>query len=406
MNRKAKAIVLGTSLILVLFIVLGGLGVSAAPSAGNDGAYRQIGVYSEVLSRIRSDYVEEPNFAEVKSGALHGLLESLDPESSYMSPQEYTEFKSHKAGANGHIGVTVSKRLGYAAVVSVLPGSPAEKAGIEVGDIIEALEGKTSRDLSVAEVRSMLAGDPGSSINLVLVKPRKTGPQKVTVQRAVLVVPKTNQKMLNDGIGYIQPYTLTSGKSQEIAAAIKGLEAQGAKKIVLDLRNNGQGDPQEGVSTANLFLNHGLIGYVQGQKYPKQEFTANPAKTITSLPVVVLVNTGTAGAAEIVSAALLENARADLVGSKTFGVGSIQKTIEMPDGAALLLSVAKYYTPGGKAIQDTAITPNVLVTNDLELAALEGNDNNPEDAAPEAAPMPKQDQQLQRAIEILKNHKA
>ena len=406
MNRKAKALVLGVSVLLVLFIALGGLGVGAASPSGDEGAYRQIGVYSEVLSRIRSDYVEEPNFAEVKSGALHGLLESLDPESSYMSPQEYADFKSHKAGATGHIGVSVSKRFGYAAVVSVLPGGPAEKAGIEVGDIIEALEGKTTRDLSVAEVRSLLAGDPGSSVSMALVKPRKAEPQKLTIQRAALTIPQTNQKLMEGGVGYIQPYTFTKGKSLEIAAAIKTLQSQGATRILLDLRNNGQGDPQEGIATANLFLNHGLIGYLQGQKYPKKEFTADPAKTATTAPVVLLANTGTAGPAEIVAAALLENARADVIGSKTFGVGSIQKTIELPDGAALLLSIAKFYTPGGKAIQDAAITPNVLINNDEDLAAFQQDDGNPESGVESKPPVQKEDQQLQRALEILKSRKS
>jgi carboxyl-terminal processing protease len=404
MNRKVKALVLGTSILLVLFVILGGFGVSAA--APDDGAYRQIGVYSEVLSRIRNDYVEDPKFTEVRSGALHGLLESLDPESSYMSPQEYTDFKAHKAQTTGQIGVTVSKRFGYAAVVSVLPGSPADKAGLSDGDIIEAIEGKTTRDLSVAEVRSMLMGAPGSSVNLALVKPRKAAPDKITVQRATLTIPATNQKLMDGGIGYIQPFAFTNGKAQEIAAAVQNLQKQGATKIVLDLRNNGLGEPSEGVAAANLFLNHGVIGYLQGQKYAKEEYTAQPSKAMTNVPVAVVVNSGTAGPAEIVASALLENARADVIGNKTFGVGSVQKTIELPDGAALLLSVAKFYTPGGKAIQDTAVTPNVVVSNDDDLAALEDDDNTPESTPESKPPVQKQDQQLQRALELLKTKKA
>ena len=406
MNRQTKALVLGISLILVLFIVLGGLGVSAASS--DDGAYRQIGVYSEVLSKIRTDYVEDPNFDAVKSGALHGLLESLDPESSYMSPQEFAEYKSHKANASGNIGVTVSKRFGYAAVVSVLPGSPADKADINPGDIIEALEGKTTRDLSVAEVRSMLMGEPGSSISMALVKPRKADPQKLTVQRANLTPPPAEQKMLDGNVAYIHPFTFSAGKTQEIANAIKTLQKQGATKILLDLRNNGQGEPEEGVSTANLFLNRGVISILKGQKYPTKEYTADPAKAITTSPLVVLVNSGTAGPAEIVAAAILENARGDVVGGKTFGVGSVQQTLPMQDGAALLLSVAKFYTPGGKAIQDTAITPNILVNGDDDIAALD-DDSTPEGAETpgnERPQKPKQDLQLQRALDVLKNRKA
>lgn len=403
MNRKTKALVLGISLLLAIFMVAGGLGVSAASSS--DGAYRQVGVYSEVLSRIQSDYVEAPNFAQVQSGALHGLLESLDPESSYMSPPEYSNYKAHKQQASGRIGVVISKRFGYAAVVSVLPGSPAAKAGINPGDIMEAIDNKTTRELSVAEVRSMLAGDPGSTVNLTLVKPRKAEPQKLAVQRAQVADPPTASHMLEPGVGYIQPFTLSKGKAQEITAAVKSLQKQGANKFLLDLRDTAEGDPQEGIAVTNLFLNRGVITYLQGQKVPKQEFDADAVKTVSIAPVVVLVNSGTAGAAEIVASALLDNARADLVGSKTFGVGSVQKTIELPDGAALLLSTAKFYTPGGKAIQDTAVTPNIMVSNDDELALLD-DDTTPETTPQTAPPKPKDDKQLQRAVEVLKSRKA
>ena len=405
MNRSTKAIVFGVSLILVLFVVLGGFGVSAG--APDDGAYRQIAVYSEVLSHIRSDYVEEPKFAEVKSGALHGLLESLDPESSYMSAEEYAAFKQRKA-STAQIGVVISKRFGYAAVVSVLPGSPADHAGIKSGDILEAIGGKTSRDLSVAEARSMLTGDVGSSVDLAVVKPPKAEPEKVTLQRTNLVIPPINTRMADATTGYIQPLTLTKGRAQEIASALKSLQKQGATKYVLDLRYTAFGDPDEGVAVANLFMDHGVIASLEGQKFPKQEFTAAAAKTVTQAPVAVLVNTGTAGPAEMVAAALLGNARADVIGNKTFGVGSVQKTLDLPDGGAVLLTVAKYHAPGGKAIQDAAVTPNVLVTNDDELAALaaedDGNDVEPNQNSSKQTPQqPKQDLQLQRALEVLKS---
>src|SRR5438876_4170625 len=402
MSMKTKAVILISSAAALLFIVLGGLeGVRAS---SNDGAYRQLQVYSEVLSRVRSEYVEEPNIPLVTDGALHGLLESLDANSSYLTAPEYKEYKSNKSEAKGEIGATVSKRFGYAAVVSVLPGSPAEKAGIEATDIFEALEGQSTRDMSLPEIHNLLAGAPGSNVNVSVVRARRAEPQKVVITRDVVTIPPVSDKMVEEGIGYVKVDALTKGKAQEIAGKVKSLEKSGAKKLVLDLRNASDGDEGEGVAVANLFLNHGTITYLQGQKYPREAFNADPAKAVTTLPLVVLVNKGTAGAAEVVAAAVLENARGDVVGDKTFGDGSVQKTIELPDGSALILSIAKYYSPSGKAIQDSAVTPNIL--------AADGDDDGPlpdEDqttAPPEEnnkKQPPQQDEQLHKAIQVLKS---
>src|SRR5580698_3149142 len=218
----------------------------------------------------------------------------------------------------------------------------------------------------------MLAGEVGSTITVAVVRPRRAEPQKIV------------------------------GK-------LRDLQKQGAKKLVLDLRNSAGGVESEGVATANLFLDHGTITYLQGQKYPREAFNADPNKDVTKLPVVVLVNRGTAGPAEIVAAAILENARGDVVGDKTFGDGSVQKVIEMRDNSALILSVAKYYSPSGKAIQDVAVTPNVVVADSLDDDA--GLPDEDEQAAPGEKPGDKKDEkpknqtddQLNKALEVLKN---
>jgi carboxyl-terminal processing protease len=402
MSKTTKLIVLTLSFVLATFAVVGGLGVRA--NTNDDGSYRQLGVYSEVLSRIRTEYVEEPNIPNVTSGALHGLLESLDANSSYLDPTEYKDYKQRKEGKAG-IGAAVSKRYGYAAVISVIPGGPADKADIESGDIIEAIEGKTTRDMSLAEIDGLLTGTPGSTVNVSVVRPRRAQPVKSELTRAIVVDPPISDKMMEDGIAYIKVDDFPKGRSQEIANKLKAVQKEGAKKIILDLRNSGDGEENEGIATANLFLNHGTITYLQGQKYPKQVFNADPEKAVTSLPLVVLVNRGTAGAAEIVAAAVMENARGDVVGDKTFGSGSIQKVIDMPDGSALVLSVAKYYSPSGKAVQDTAVTPNILVAdNNDDFIAPDEDENAPDDAQQEKQQKANQpDDQLNRAIEVLKN---
>jgi carboxyl-terminal processing protease len=401
MSMKTKALVLFASFAVLLFVAVGEFGGVRASS--NDGAYRQLQVYSEVLSRVRSEYVEEPNIPKVTDGALHGLLESLDANSSFLTPAQYKEYKARNTDMKADVGAGISKRFGYATVISVIPGGPADKAGVEGGDIFEAIEGQSTRDMSLAAIHHMLAGPPGSNISVSVVRARRAEPQKVVITRDVVTVPPVSDKIVDEGIGYIKVDALTKGKSQEVASKIKALQKQGAKKLILDLRNDSEGEESEGVATANLFLNHGTITYVQGQKYPREAFNADPAKDITSLPVVVMVNRGTAGPAEIVAAAILENARGDVVGDKTFGDGSIQKLIDLPDGSALILSVAKYYTPSGKAIQDTAITPNVLVADAEDDAALPDEDQvsvPPDETKKQHS---QQDEQLQKAIQVLKN---
>jgi carboxyl-terminal processing protease len=399
MSMKIKAAVLLASFSVLLFVVVGSLG--GVHAASNTDAYRQLQVYSEVLSRIRTEYVEEPNVPKVTDGGLHGLLESLDADSAYMSADAYKKYKERKADAKASIGAVVSKRFGYAAVVSVLPGSGAEKAGIEPTDIFESIEGMTTRDLSVPEIRAMLAGAPGSTVSVQVVRARKAEPQKMVIARSVVNAPPVEDKMLEDGVGYIKTDALTHGRSQEIAAKIKSLEKAGAKRLVLDLRGCAEGEESEGVATANLFLNHGTIAYLQGQKYPKETYNADPAKAITPLPLAVLVNRGTSGAAELVAAALLENARADVVGDKTFGEGSVQKTIDLPDGGVLILSVAKYYSPSGKILQDIGVTPNIVVADEEELAGVDEDDTT---SHPDAVEKPKSnsDDQLKKAVEVLK----
>jgi carboxyl-terminal processing protease len=404
MSTKLKITILASSLAILLFTIVGGF-VNVRASS-NDGAYKQLSVYSEVLSRIRSEYVEEPNISGVTEGALHGLLESLDANSSYLSAAEYKHYQSVKTDAKASIGAAVSKRFGYAAVVSVIPGAPADKAGVESADILESIEGKSTRDLSLAEIHSMLAGEPGSTVTVAVVRPRKAEPQKIVISREVVTIPPVSEKMLADNVGYLKVDAFPEGKAQEIAGKIRNLQKQGAKKLVLDLRYAASGEEPEGIATANLFLDHGTITYLQGQKYPRQAFSADPGKDITRLPVAVLVNHGTAGPAEIVAAAILENARGDVVGDKTFGDGSVQKVINMPDGAALILSIAKYYSPGGKSIQDAAVTPNVLVADIEDDAGLPDEDQPAAPDKQEQKPKNQVDEQLNKALEILKNRES
>jgi carboxyl-terminal processing protease len=401
MSKKIQVLLLTSSMLVIAFVLIGSLGVHASGSNSGDVTLKHIGVYSEVLYRVRAEYVEEPNMSVVTNGALHGLLESLDADSSYLAPAEYKVFKQKKSDGKANIGATVSKRFGYAAIVSVIPGGPADKAGLNAGDIIETVEGLSTHDLSLAAIKNHLSGDAGSRLDMTIIRTRKIEPQKITVVRDVVTLPAVQEQMQGD-TGIVKAQVLTKGKAQEIAEKVKSLQKKGAKRLVLDLRYNSEGDEEEGVAVANLFLSKGTIGSLQGQKYEKVVYAADPQKKITDLPLVVLVNRGTAGPAELVASAIQDNQRGDIVGDKTFGEGSIQKLIEVPDGSALILSIAKYYTPNGKIIQDTGITPNVLVASSDDIATITDDDDN---TTTEETPktQPKEDEQLRRAIEVLKN---
>jgi carboxyl-terminal processing protease len=354
-----------------------------------DGAYKQIGVYQQVLRRIQSDYVTVPDVNTVTTGALHGLLESLDADSSYLTPTEYKIYKERPASGVAQIGITVSKRFGYATVVNVVPGSPADHEHMSDGDVIESIGDQSTRELSLAVIRLMLEGKPGSSINVTLVRPRKSDPEKVTLTRAVVPTPSlADQQYENGSILYLKPGTISKVRVDEMAAKIK---ANKNHKILLDLRDASGGDEDEGLRLANLFIKDGTLAMLEGQKFPKQTFAADPSKFLTAAPVVVLVNRGTYGAAELTAAAIESAKRGDVVGERTYGEGSVQKTIDLPDGAALMLTVAKYESPDGKKIQDEAVVPTVVVGQVAD-----------DDLGDDTTPPAKEDQPLNKALEILK----
>jgi len=401
MTKRIRVLVIFISSVLVFYVVIGAvLGNSSTDS--DEKSYRDLGVYSEVLSRIQQEYVTQPNLTKVTKGAIRGLLEALDPYSTYFTPPEYQAYLQHPEMGRGEVGIFLSKRMGFATVISVLPGSPAQKAGIEPGDLIDGVNGKRIREFSVVQIRRLLAGEPGSSVVVSIIKGTQGEPVKATMTRVALNDPPVVSKVVNDNTAYLRVPTFNEGKSGEIAAKIKELISGGADKIVLDLRNCAGGKEEEGEKTANLFLDRGLITYLYGQKFPRKDVVAQPSDEITNLPLVVLINQSTAGPAEIVAAAILDNKRGDVVGIRSFGVGVYQKLIPVGDGSALLLSVAKYYTPDGQAIADNGVTPNVIQPAE-NVTASAGNGSGENTGEQFGGP---NDQQLQKAIEILKQKNA
>jgi carboxyl-terminal processing protease len=399
MNSRLKFLVVMGSTCLSLLLLLGTvLGKSSTPN----GAYPQLGVYTEVLSRIKSEYVEEPDMKSVTLGALNGLLESIDPFASYLNADQYKDYlRSAKDAKKAGVGLILSKKFGYVGVVGAVPGSPAAKAGLSTQDMIETIKGIATRDMPLAYANLLLEGEPGSTVELTVVRMRHPEPQKIKLVRAESSYPPVTSRMMPNQIGYIKPETLAPGKAKEAAAALQKLQKDGAQKLVLDLRNSAVGPVEEGVAFANLFLDKGTITYLQGQRVPRKNFEADPAQVVSKLPVVVITNRGTAEGAEIAAAALLDNKRAQVVGERTYGDASVRRAITMEDGGAIILSVAKYYSPSGKAIQDTGVTPTTMV-NEPEAQVELDEQGEPLPEAPEPqSKKPEDDLLLKKAIEIL-----
>lgn len=358
MTSRIKYWVVSTSTCLAVMLVVGSVLGRSADQSDN---YKQLGVFSDVVARIKSDYVEEPDMKSVTLGALNGLLESIDPFASYLNSDQYKDYLSSKGNARPDVGLILSKRAGYMSVVGTVPNSPAAKAGFAMGDMIESIKGISTRDMPLAYAGLLLQGAAGSEVDLSVVRVRNPEPQTVKLTRAALAIPPVEGKMLAGQVGYVDINALASAQVQQAAAAIRNLQKDGAQKLVVDLRDCAVGNPEDGLAFANLFMNKGRLIYYKGQRVAQVNVDADPSKAITSLPIAVLINHGTADAAEVAAAALGDNKRADLVGERTYGDAAVRKAITMDDGGAIILSVAKYYTADGKAIQDNGLTPAYTV---------------------------------------------
>jgi carboxyl-terminal processing protease len=374
-------------------------------AASADDTYKHIGVFSDVVARIKSEYVEEPDMKSVTLGALNGMLEAIDPFASYLNADQYKDYLKNKDAKRADVGLVLSKKFGFVGVVSTISGSPAAKAGFSTGDMIETINGVATRDMPLAYAGMLLQGDVGSTVEVTVFHVRKSEPTTVKLTRAMVPLPGVETRLLPNDIGYINVDALSPALVKDVAAGIQKLQSQGAKKLMLDVRNCATGTPEDGIALANLFLKQGRITYMVGQKVARQNFEADPSKAITTLPMTVLTNRGTADAAEIAAAGLMDNKRAQVVGERTYGDAAVRKALTMDDGAAIILSVAKYYSPeGGKAIQDVGVTPNHVVA-DTE-SQLDVDDNGEPLPAPAGSEQVQQkkvedDPIVKKALEVL-----
>jgi carboxyl-terminal processing protease len=410
MRFKTKIAIVVFSTIIAFYAIVGSFMSKSGQVVARGSQYGQLQIFDEVLSHIIRDYVDQPDLEKVRIGSLRGLAEGLDPYSAYLTPEQVKQYdpKANRA----ETGLILSKVGGYAYTVAVLKGSPAEQAGIRAGDFIEYLGKVPSRDLSLYDVDQLLGGQPGTTVDIRILHQGQS--RKMTLSRAKIVQPAIESRIEEPGVGYIKITTLADGKASEVKTTLTDLVAKGAQKIVLDLRGAANGKLQEGVAVANLFAGNGTLARVLGKGEKEiQTVAADPSKVVFNGPLAVVIDRSTAGAAEVIAAAVRDQKRGELVGERSFGTGSEQQLFKLSDEGALLITVAKYAPATGKSFMEEPINPTVKVDRPVETEVIlpDGDDDDDTEdktdqqqqqvTPPKPAP-PVEDVQLKKAFELIK----
>jgi len=420
MSFKSKFTLIVLSATLAVYTIAGAWLATRAQQPANDpGAQQKI--FESVLQHIQNDYVDEPNMEKVRAGALRGLAYGLDPYSTYLTPEQVKEYRAGNKSNLVGLGAELSQVASFLYVVAPVKGSPADQAGVRAGDIIEYIDGKATRDISLYDARQLLNGAAGSEVKLRILRANSL-PLTLTVKRGSFRAPAAEARMEAGKIGVLRINSLDSGEAADARARLQELLKQGAQKIVLDLRSVAGGEIQEGVTVANFFIRDGQIAKTIGREQKVlKSFEADPKVAVFSGPVVVLIDSGTAGAAEVVASAFLEDKRGDVVGEKSFGAGAEQELFTLRDGDGLLLTTVKWASGSGKPFlgEDrtrSGIAPSIEVKraesqSSGDVDDLTGNDEekppkpNTKPAPSEpVAPKPQpEDTQMKKALELLRS---
>ena len=339
----------------------------------------EIRTFTEIFSKIKNDYVENINDKKLLENAIRGMLQGLDPHSAYLDKEAYRELQEGASGKFGGLGIEVGYEDGFVKVISPIDDTPAQRAGVKAGDLIIKLDGKSVKGISLMEAVKMMRGKPGSEIVLTILREGKEKPFNLSVVRDVITVKSIKAETIEPGFMYIRISNFQIHTVDDMRKSLKKLKNENTdnlKGLVLDLRNNPGGLLNAAVGVSDLFLNNGLIVYTEGRiKDSKLKFTAKPTEVFKNIPIIVLVNGGSASASEIVAGALQDHQRAIIMGERTFGKGSVQTILPMSDETALKLTTARYYTPSGRSIQASGIEPDMIVKN-IQFNVTNNNDMN------------------------------
>lgn len=421
MSFRSKFLLVVFSASLALYAVVGGwMSINAQQQQNDPGA--QLRIFESVLRHIQDDYVDEPDLNKVRAGALRGLAYGLDPYSTYLTTEQVKGYKANGQSNPPSIGAELSQFASYLYVIAPVKGGPADLAGLQAGDIIEYIDGKATRDISLYDARQLLNGAPGSEVKLRVLR-AGTRPFVLNVRRGAVTVPGAEARTEPGKIGVIKVNSLAEGEAADVKARLQELLKQGAQKIVLDLRSVAGGSLEEGIKVANLFIKEGTLAQTVGRgNKPLKTYTADPKVVLFEGPTAVLIDRGTAASAEVVASAFAEHKRGDVIGVKSFGAGAEQQLFTLRAGDGLLLTTVKWASSTGKAFLGEGVKPTVEVkapelAEAIDPEDLTGNDDDPiaqpnapadrREVTPEAA-SPKQqpeDVQLKKALELLRENK-
>jgi carboxyl-terminal processing protease len=416
MSFRSKFLVVVFSATLALYAVVGGLIFTRAQQQNDPGA--QLRIFESVLQHIHDDYVDEPDLNKVRAGALRGLAYGLDPYSTYLTVDQVRNFRVGLDKGQAGIGAELSQVASYLYVIAPVKGGPAEQAGVQAGDIIEYIDNKATRDISLYDAKQLLNGPSGTEVKVRILR-SGTRPLTVSIKRAPVQTPGVETRVEAAKVGVVRVNSLSDGEAATVQRRVQELQKQGAQKLVLDLRGVAGGSLAEGVRVANLFIKDGALAQTIGRGNKSlKTFTADPKLAVFDGPVVVLIDRGTAGAAEVIASAFVERKRGEVVGEKSFGAGAEQQLFPLRNGDGLLLTTVKWASSAGKSFIGAGVAPTVEVKRPDLAAAIDpedltGNDDDaiaqpaqpadrrevaPETAAPKQQP---EDTQLKKALELL-----
>lgn len=428
-HRRAGWVPLGVFVVFVAGLLSGRL-LEGKGLAQQSETYEELRPFTEVLNKVQRDYVEETATRDVVYGAIRGMLNTLDPHSAFMPPDVYKEMQVDTKGEFGGLGIQIGLKDERLTVIAPIEGTPADRAGVLAGDRIIKIDGATTKDLTLMDAVNKMRGAKGTKVTLTLEREGTASLIDITLVREIIKIQSARHKMLDNGIGYVRLTQFQEQTAEDLVKSLTSLRKDHMQSLILDLRNNPGGLLTSAVEVSEQFLPKGkVVVSIKGRQGKAEDYAAAGDQPLLDLPMIVLVNEGSASASEIVAGAMQDWGRAVVVGTTTFGKGSVQTIIPLSDGSALRLTTAKYYTPKGRSIQNTGIDPTIIVRNQVkgdvkrqvvrerDLERHLGNEtapsapDQPQDPAelspipdvPNEGAGPEEDVQLQKAIELLKS---